>query len=143
MWLGEAPMAGNRSARAHMARPPKGLAYMDLNGEQTKLLDDQVRLVVEHQIQTIDPRKPLADQFRELARNCYLQGVLDGHQVRATAGVTATPALDVWREVCEAAPATIMEGRKYLMLNEEACVRLGTALEHSSGVTPSDDQSSS
>lgn len=75
-------------SRAHMARPPKGLAYMDLNKEQTRLLDDQVRIVVDYQIDNIQPRKPLADQFKELARNCYLQGVLDGQQLFRNAGVT-------------------------------------------------------
>lgn len=52
-------------------------------------------------------------------------------------GVTTAPAptaLDEWSAICEYAPATIMEGRKYLMLSEQACVRLGTALERTSGV---------
>jgi hypothetical protein len=58
-------------------------------------------------------------------------------------GVTTAPAptaLDEWRAICEYAPATIMEGRKYLMLSEQACVRLGTALERTSGVLGTDHQ---
>lgn len=68
--------------RALMARPPKGLARMDLNAEQVKLIDAQISLVVDYQLGKLTAYTPLRDQFKELARNCYLQGVLDGNQAR-------------------------------------------------------------
>lgn len=44
--------------------------------------------------------------------------------------VPATPTpLAIWRAICEDAPATVMMGCKYLLLSEDACVQLGTALE--------------
>jgi hypothetical protein len=70
------------SAVAHMARSPKGLCRMDLGTEQAKVLDDQIKLVVDHQFSKLNAYEPLIKQMKELARNCYLQGVLDGQQVR-------------------------------------------------------------
>lgn len=80
-------MAGERATRALMARPPRGLCSMTLTGEQARLLDDQVRLVVDYQLDKLNGYIPLRDQLKELARNCYLQGVLDGQQVRVPDGV--------------------------------------------------------
>lgn len=61
---------------------PYGLCSMKLTGEQARLLDDQVKLVVQHQLDCLNGYRPLREQLQELARNCYLQGVLDGQQVR-------------------------------------------------------------
>lgn len=67
---------------ARMQRPyAPGLCKMDLTGEQARLLDDQVRLVVNHHADHITAYRPLRDQLFDLARSCYLQGVLDGQQV--------------------------------------------------------------
>ncbi|MDR5776239.1 MULTISPECIES: hypothetical protein [unclassified Caballeronia] len=40
-----------------------------------------------------------------------------------------TNALTLWRAIAEEAECVVQRGTKYLMLTEEMCVRLGTALE--------------
>jgi hypothetical protein len=56
------------------------------------------------------------------------------------AGRAEPDALAVWREVAEAAPAMVAHPRrKFLLLSEEACARLGAALEAARLATPPDN----
>lgn len=41
----------------------------------------------------------------------------------------STP-LKTWRAICSEAEVIVVQGRKYLLLDEEMCFRLGEALEN-------------
>lgn len=84
---------GSTAPAAHMARPySMGLCRMELSRENAAVLDEQIRLVVRYQLDTLNGDKPLREQLQELGRNCYLQGVLDGQQLfKSPATTQSTP----------------------------------------------------
>lgn len=63
-------------------RHRRKLVGVDIPADQAKAVLEQIGDVLGFHIESLNPRAPLADQMKALAFDCYLQGLMDGQQVR-------------------------------------------------------------
>lgn len=71
-------MSAQTTAAAHRAK----LVCMEAEAGWVKAVDEQLHDILGYHAATVDASRPLREQFRALARDCYLQGLLDGAKVR-------------------------------------------------------------
>jgi hypothetical protein len=77
------------------------LATLQASREQIDVMLDRVGEVLLHHTKRLDAARPLAEQFKSLAVDAYLQGLIDGANVggvrsledirRVTLGATGSP----------------------------------------------------
>lgn len=57
------------------------LIVIELPAKHARIMDERIAPYLDRSVKTLTARVPLHDQLRELARNAYHQGLVDGAQV--------------------------------------------------------------
>lgn len=101
--------------------PPTGDTVVPLY-EALSLTDEQIQSMWNDACQD-GPGRPGWSRHIRFAR-ALLAAPPESRQV-----VASGETLTMWRAICEEAECIVNSGKKYLMLTEEMCVRLGSAIE--------------
>lgn len=67
------------------------LAAMPTTPEHVAQMDERTSDILGYHLCSLDVNRPLSDKFRALARDCYLQGLMDGSQLNKRKDIARVP----------------------------------------------------